>query len=112
MEYYPTRTAAEHINSPNCIVRELGGTAVHDFATARINGCYPGTKFAVNEEVEMSICVMKGTGQLVTRDTVYDLNSGDAAVLNRGEAYYYDKADNLEIFMICTPAWSPAQYRE
>lgn len=109
---HTTRSAADtHQNSPNCHVLEYGNSGSIDGADIEINGRYPETNFALNEESDMVIRVLSGMGKLATKRAEVMLSVGDVAFVEHGEAYYFE-GNELQLFMACTPAWKPKQYSE
>lgn len=101
--------AVVHRNSPSCEVREFGDVGTVDGADIAINGRYPERGYSVNEISSFVIRVLEGTGVLATRNDSIRLTEGDVAFVEKGEAYYFE-GQNLALFMVSTPAWSPEQY--
>lgn len=111
MKHISRQQSIEHQNSPSCHVREYGHITTIDGADAYVNGRYPETHFAVNKISDMTLKVLGGYGVLVTRTVSQELYTGDVAFIPHEEAYYFN-GTQLQIFMACTPAWSPDQYIE
>ena len=103
--------ASVHKNSENCTIYEYGHSELSDCAKAVINGRYPVKNFALNEMSEMTVFVLSGLGRIATKDTVVELEPGDACFIGKNEPYYYEGED-LAILMFSTPAWTPEQYKE
>jgi len=108
--YKAKREAILHQNSASCSVYDFGGIGVIDGADISIHGRYPENGFAVNAKSDLVIRIISGSGKLITGDCEAILSPGDVAFIERAEAYCFE-GKNLELFMACTPAWSPKQYR-
>ena len=78
-------------------------------AIIELSGRYPQTGRAVNEKCKEMGYIISGSGKLVVEDKEYELNTGDLALINPGEKFYWQ--GNMEIFMPCAPAWTPEQYK-
>lgn len=79
-------------------------------AVIELNGRYPGKGRTVNLECKEMAYVIKGSGKLVVEGKETKLKEGDLVLINPGEKYFWE--GNMEIFMPCTPAWHPEQYKE
>ena len=110
MKHVTRLEANIHQNSPSCKVFEYGSNATIDGADIEIDGQYPEGNFALNEKSDFVVRVLAGTGKLVTKNKETLLNVGDAAFVEHGESYYFEGKD-LQLFMACSPAWNPEQYR-
>jgi len=102
------KEAAAIHQSPNCVVREYGGTPNLDLAVAEISGKYPEDGWARNREVDMTYYVIGGGGKFYFEEESYDLHKGDLVMVEKGK--WYRVEGNLEIVMASSPAWSPEQY--
>jgi mannose-6-phosphate isomerase-like protein (cupin superfamily) len=98
-------------NSDSCEVAEFGGIDTIDGADITIHGRYPEQGFAMNEKSDMVARIFSGKGKLVTKDKETTLRDGDVIFVGHGEAYFFT-GQNIKLFMVCTPAWNLAQYRE
>ena len=78
-------------------------------AVIELSGRYPQTGWAINEICKEMAYVISGSGKLVVEDKEYELNTGDLALINPGEKFYWQ--GNMEIFMPCAPPWTPEQYK-
>ncbi len=101
----------EHKNSENCTVFEypLGDKDV-DIADAFINGRYPDTGWAVNEEVKEVVFVVGGEGKVVVDGLEFGLKEGDSVLILPKQKYFFE-GNNLRIIIACSPAWRPEQYK-
>lgn len=111
MKHKKLSQAQKHKNSPTCVVYEFGSNGSIDGADIEINGRYPEANFALNEQSDLVIRILSGSGKLVTKTAEATLSVGDVAFVEHGEVYYFEGQD-LKLFMACTPAWDPAQYKE
>ena len=110
MKYIPSSSAQTFENSPMCTVHEYGGNDEINGAVAEIDGRYPEMGWAVNTEVSEMIFVLEGSGELVTNERRVTLAKAAMAVVETGEAYYFE-GKSLRIFIACTPPWTPEQYK-
>jgi mannose-6-phosphate isomerase-like protein (cupin superfamily) len=83
-----------------------------DIAVATINGNYPNRGFVVNKEVKEILYVISGSGKLVTKGSLVNLNPGDQALINKRELFRYADCTNLVVAAACAPAWTPDQHEE
>ncbi len=108
MRYTPNDQAQIHQDIPGVVVHELGASDALDVAEIHIDGRYPENGFALNERSDFSVYVVSGQGKLVTKTGEALLQAGDAAFVDRGEAYYFE-GTKLKTIMTCTPPWDPDQ---
>jgi len=101
-------------NGPTCSVTEFGKVSEAsdaDLAEATINGRYPETGFGLNHKSDMMIYVVSGSGVLAQAELGLELYPQNAATIDKGTPYYFE-GKNLRILIVCSPAWSPAQYEQ
>lgn len=91
-------------------VYEYGGNDEINGAVAEIDGRYPETGWAVNTEVSEIIFVLEGSGELITKERRVTLAKAALAVVETGEAYYFE-GKSLRVFIAYTPPWTPEQYK-
>ncbi len=110
MKLIKLKDTSKHNNSDNCIATEYDFKDKDiDFATATIEGRYPGGGYCVNMEVKELIFVLEGEGELHKKDEVVAFKAGDAILIEKGEAYYW--IANCKVGMACTPAWRKEQHK-
>lgn len=80
-----------------------------DGAVAIFRGRYPTLNRVVNLECQLLAYVIKGSGIVVVEGTKQRIDEGDLILIESGEKYYWK--GNMEVFMACSPAWSPEQYK-
>ena len=78
-------------------------------AIIKLNGRYPDPGFAINEICKEMAYVVEGNGKIVIEEKEYLISQGDLVLINPGEKYYWQ--GNMELFMPCTPAWTPEQHK-
>lgn len=94
--------------APSCMVTELGSSSSQDAAVASINGRYPETGFALNRESSMVIRVIRGMGDIATKDSTENLRAGDVVFIDADTPYRYE--GHFEVMIVSTPPWSAGQY--
>jgi mannose-6-phosphate isomerase-like protein (cupin superfamily) len=94
----------------SCIVQEYR-IADEDMngAFVSIQGRYPSSGYALNLICKEMAYIISGSGRVVVEEKEYPLSQGDVVLLLPGEKYFWD--GDMKIFMPCTPAWTPDQYR-
>ena len=94
----------------NCIVHEycIADKDING-AIVLIQGRYPSTGYALNLVCKEMAYIISGSGRVVVEEKEYPLSQGDVVLLLPGEKYFWD--GDMKIFMACTPAWAPDQYR-
>jgi mannose-6-phosphate isomerase-like protein (cupin superfamily) len=78
-------------------------------AVITLNGRYPENGCAVNEISKEMAYVIKGSGRVAIENKEFPINEGDIILIDPGEKYFWQ--GNMELFMPCTPAWSPNQHK-
>lgn len=113
MKYISKSQARKFANGPTADVVEYPMNDPDiDGAIATVKGRYPETGFVVNEECKELLYVISGKGKLITKNKSVDLNPGDQALIDKGEQFRYEDANNLVVFAACSPAWTPEQHKE
>jgi mannose-6-phosphate isomerase-like protein (cupin superfamily) len=97
-------------NSKSCIAIEyplkdmdISGSVI------RLKGRYPDTGKAINTQCKEMAYVIKGEGVIVFGKKRVKIAEGDLILINPMEAYHWE--GNLEMFMPCSPAWTPEQHK-
>lgn len=80
-----------------------------NFSIATIQGRYPDSSYCMNEACKELIYVIEGNGSLNKKDEKIEFKKGDAILIEKGEAYFWDA--HCTIAMPCTPAWYPEQHK-
>ena len=83
--------------------KDIDGTVI------KLNGRYPNKGRTVNTKCKEIAHIIKGEGKIVVNNKETKLNKGDLVLINPMEEYYWD--GNMEMFVSCTPAWSPKQHK-
>lgn len=78
-------------------------------AVAKINGRYPSKGITVNEISRELGYVINGQGKITIDNKEIQLNKGDLICIDPGEKFYWE--GNMELFIPCTPAWTPEQHK-
>jgi mannose-6-phosphate isomerase-like protein (cupin superfamily) len=78
-------------------------------AVIKLNGRYPEKGMAMNEISKEMAYVMAGSGKVTVDGNAIAVNQGDLVFVNPGEKFFWE--GDMELFMPCTPAWSPEQYK-
>lgn len=101
----------EFKNSSTCTAIEypLNDPTING-AVIIINGRYPEKGKAYNEVSKEMVYVIKGSGKVVVENKEIILNEGDLVLIEPNEKFYWN--GNMTLFMPCTPAWNPSQYKE
>ena len=94
----------------SCIVQEYR-MADKDIngAVVSIHGRYPSDGCALNLVCKEMAYIISGSGREVVEGKDYSLSQGDVVLLLPGETFFWE--GDMKIFMPCTPAWTPDQYR-
>lgn len=100
----------EFKNGDNCVVYEypMGDDAING-AIAKLSGRYPDKGESMNEICKEMAYVIEGKGMISVNGTETKIQKGDLVLIEPGEKYFWQ--DNMELFMPCTPAWTPKQYK-
>jgi mannose-6-phosphate isomerase-like protein (cupin superfamily) len=78
-------------------------------AVIELSGRYPDKGRTVNLECKEMAYIIKGLGKVVVDDEEIKFNEGDLILIEAGEKFFWE--GNAQIFMPCTPAWNPGQYK-
>jgi len=97
-------------NIDQCIAIEypLGDKDING-AVIKLNGRYPDKGKTVNTNVKEMTYVIKGEGKIVVNNKEEKLKEGDLILIYPMEEYFWER--NLEMFIPCTPAWTPQQHK-
>jgi mannose-6-phosphate isomerase-like protein (cupin superfamily) len=100
-----------HQNSTVCLAIEypLGDKDING-AVIKLKGRYPDKGWAMNLKCKEVAYVMNGSGRVVVEGREIRLKQGDMILIEPKEKYFWD--GEMELFMPCTPAWYPGQYKE
>lgn len=79
-------------------------------AVIELSGRYPDKGRTVNLKCKEMAYIIKGSGRLVAEGEEIKLNERDLVLIEAGEKFFWE--GNMTIFMPCTPAWYPEQYKE
>lgn len=111
MKIVRKKEAKKFQNSAVCAAYEydLGDNDING-AVIELKGRYPDKGRAVNTKCKELVYVMSGSGKLEVEGRSFDISEGDQVLINPGEKYFFDGACTL--FVPCTPAWNPEQYKE
>ncbi len=114
MKYVSKSQAQKVSNGPTASVLEyLTDDPDIDGAVATVNGRYPASGgFVVNEACKELLYVLSGSSKLFTKETSIELNPGDQVLIDQGELFRYEPAQDLVLFAACTPARQPEQHKE
>jgi mannose-6-phosphate isomerase-like protein (cupin superfamily) len=78
-------------------------------AIIELNGRYPEKGFAMNEISKELAYVMEGSGSVIVEGSEVEVCEGDLVMVYPGEKFCW--SGKMKLFMPCTPAWNPAQYK-
>lgn len=100
----------EFKNSDHCIAYEypLDEKAING-CVIKLYGRYPEKGSARNEISKEMGYIIKGSGKVTVNCREAALAEGDIVLIEPGETYFWE--GDMEIFMPCTPAWSPEQHK-
>ncbi len=79
-------------------------------AVIELNGRYPHEGRMMNEKCKEMAYVIKGFGKVVVENNEIQLKEGDLILIEPGEKFFWEGI--MTLFMSCTPAWSPEQYKQ
>jgi mannose-6-phosphate isomerase-like protein (cupin superfamily) len=101
-------------------IYDKGNTVVYEYesihdtdingAYSVINGRFPEAGFSYNEKCKEMVYVVSGKGTLTIDLETFEIEEGDTILILPKEKFYW-VGDNLKIFIPCTPAWYPEQYK-
>jgi len=100
----------EFKNGSNCAVYEypMGDNAING-AVVKLSGRYPGKGSSVNSVCKMMAYIIDGGGAIFVDGKETKIEKGDLVLVEPNEKYYWQ--GSMELFMPCTPAWTPEQYK-
>jgi mannose-6-phosphate isomerase-like protein (cupin superfamily) len=78
-------------------------------AIAKINGRYPESGYAMNEQSKELVYVTRGFGKIITRDKQENFEEGDVILIDSKEQYYWQ--GNFTIFMANSPKFDSKQHK-
>lgn len=78
-----------------------------NLARIELNGRYPDKGYATNTKVKMACYVMQGSGSLTVEGSLFELESGDACIIEPGERYFWDA--EMILLITSTPPWNKEQ---
>jgi mannose-6-phosphate isomerase-like protein (cupin superfamily) len=95
-------------NGNNCIAIEypLGGEDMNG-AVIKLDGRYPDKGCLINTQCKEMVYIMKGDGKIFIDGKEIILHVGDLIMIDPMNKYYWE--GNMEMFVSCTPAWTPEQ---
>ncbi len=98
-------------NSNACTAIEypLGDKDING-AVIELNGRYPKKDRVVNLKCKELAYIIKGSGRVVIEGREVKFSEGDLILIDAGEKYFWEGSTIM--FMPCTPAWYPEQYKE
>lgn len=98
-------------NSEACTAIEypLGDKDING-AVIELNGRYPEKGRVVNLKCKELSYIIKGSGKAVIEGEEVKFGEGDLILIDTGEKYFWE--GDATMFMPCTPAWYPEQYKE
>lgn len=97
-------------NTDSCYVWEYFESDKIGFATALINGRYPDSGKAVNQECEEIYFVISGKGNVHKGGKGYHMEQGDMLFFDKGQEYWVE-GDNMEVVIVTAPPWFFEQYK-
>jgi len=74
-----------------------------------VKGRYPETGRIINEKCKEMAYVITGDGRVVVEGKEIILGEEDLIMLEPGERYHWE--GNMKMFIFCSPAWYPGQYK-
>ena len=77
-------------------------------ALAKINGRFPDSGKTTNKVCQEVYYVISGAGKIFIEDKEFELNEGDAFLIDSGKKYYVIGKD-LVIVCATSPEWFPEQ---
>lgn len=100
----------EFKNGNYCTAYEypLGDAAIN-VALIVITGRYPEKGQAQNLSSKELAYVIRGKGSIAVGAHEFAIEEGDMVLIDPGEKFFWN--GDMELFMPCTPAWTPEQYR-
>lgn len=78
-------------------------------AIIELKGRYPDKGRVVNEKCKELAYIIEGSGRVVVEGKEVKLEKGDLVLIEPEERCFWE--GNLIMFMPCTPAWYPEQYK-
>ena len=98
-------------NSKHCWVYEypLGDKDING-AFVEMTGREPDEGRVVNLVCKELAYVIHGSGKLEIEGKKISLETGDVVLIEPGEKFFWE--GNMTLFLPCTPAWYPDQYKK
>lgn len=98
-------------NSPIVIMEEyLHNDPDLNLAIGAITGKYPKSGFVVNEISKELVYVLEGEVDLILREEIVSLSTGDSVIIDKDEPFGWN--GHAKILTVCLPAWTPEQHKE
>lgn len=110
MKYISKSQAEPFANGPTCTGLAYDLDKGLDIALITINGRYPQTGHALNENAKEAAYVISGTGKIGRDGHEQELRPGDAIFVDKNEPYYW-VGDDLVILTPSAPAFEPEHHR-
>ncbi|MFH1474055.1 MAG: hypothetical protein ABIE55_04170 [Candidatus Aenigmatarchaeota archaeon] len=99
----------KHANTPSCIAYEYGHKDKDiDVAFIEIRGRYPERGRVVSKVSKEMIFISKGNGKIEIDGEYFDLNEGDAIIIQPNQKYFFE--GKLDLVFSCNPSWNPENY--
>lgn len=98
-------------NSAGCMAVEypLGEKDLNG-AVILLDGRDPDKGRVVNKVCQELAYIIKGSGKVVVEEKEVKLKAGDLVYIKPGERFFWE--GKMTMFMPCTPAWYPEQYKK
>ncbi len=80
-----------------------------NIAVIELDGRYPETGCAMNEISKELAYVMEGSGKVTVDGKETQVSEDDLVMVYPGEKFFWE--GKMKLFMPCTPAWNPEQYK-
>lgn len=77
---------------------------------SEINGRYPVSGYDVDEQVEASWYVEKGTAKIWVGGSEYKVEPGDMIYVPAGEKFWI-QGNSLKLIVCSSPTWTPEQHK-
>lgn len=86
------------------------GDADINVAHITLSGRYPDSGWAVNTVSKECCYITRGSGTLTVEDSVFELEEGDACIIEAGERYFWEA--DMTLVIASTPPWTKEQARQ
>lgn len=111
MKHLKPKQAQRVQNSQHCWVyeyplheKDINGTFVE------LTGREPDAGRVVNTACKELAYVVSGSGKIFIENNELTLEKGDMVLIEPGEKFYWD--GQMTLFLSCSPAWYPEQYKQ